>query len=122
MGLQHAVSQLVRLGVQPPQGLSDFGCSQDSCGFIYDGASSLSRGRVCHITGHSPCLCQAIYMDDLEFESWQGLGIFLFIAFRSALGLAQSPIQWVLRALSLGVKRPGRKADHLPPSSAEVKE
>jgi hypothetical protein len=25
-------------------------------------------------------------------------------------------------ALSLGVKRPGREADHLPPSSAEVKE
>jgi hypothetical protein len=25
-------------------------------------------------------------------------------------------------ALSLGVKRPGRKADHSPPSSAEVKE
>jgi hypothetical protein len=26
------------------------------------------------------------------------------------------------RALSLGVKWPGREADHLPPSSAEVKE
>jgi hypothetical protein len=26
------------------------------------------------------------------------------------------------RALSLGVKRPGRDADHSPPSSAEVKE
>jgi hypothetical protein len=25
-------------------------------------------------------------------------------------------------ALSLGVKRPGREADHSPPSSAEVKE
>jgi len=28
----------------------------------------------------------------------------------------------VSRALSLGVKRPGREADHSPPSSAEVKE
>jgi hypothetical protein len=28
----------------------------------------------------------------------------------------------VSRALSLGVKRPVREADHLPPSSAEVKE
>jgi hypothetical protein len=27
----------------------------------------------------------------------------------------------ILCALSLGVKRPGRKADHSPPSSAEVK-
>jgi len=26
------------------------------------------------------------------------------------------------RALSLGVKRPGRETDHSPPSSAEVKE
>jgi len=25
------------------------------------GASSLSRGRVCHVIGHSSCLCQAIY-------------------------------------------------------------
>jgi hypothetical protein len=31
-------------------------------------------------------------------------------------------IQWVWGPLSLGVKRPGREADHSPPSSAEVKE
>jgi hypothetical protein len=36
-------------------------------------------------------------------------------------GLTQPPIQWVPGALSLGVKRPGREADHSPPSSAEVK-
>jgi hypothetical protein len=34
----------------------------------------------------------------------------------------QPPIQWEPGALSLGVKRPGREADHSPPSSAEVKE
>jgi hypothetical protein len=34
---------------------------------------------------------------------------------------SQSPIQWVSAALSLWVKRPGREADHSPPSSAEVK-
>jgi hypothetical protein len=34
----------------------------------------------------------------------------------------QPPIQWVPGAISLGVKRPGREADHSPPSSAEVKE
>jgi len=33
----------------------------------------------------------------------------------------QPPTQWVPRAFSLGVKRPGRKADHSPPSSAEVR-
>jgi hypothetical protein len=39
-----------------------------------------------------------------------------------ALGPTQPPIQWVPGAFSLGVNRPGREADHLPPSSAEVKE
>jgi hypothetical protein len=31
------------------------------------------------------------------------------------------PIQWILSDLSPGVKRPEREADHLPPSSAEVR-
>jgi hypothetical protein len=39
-----------------------------------------------------------------------------------ALGPNQPPIQWVSGALSLGVKRLRREADHSPPSSAEVKE
>jgi hypothetical protein len=59
----------------------------------------------------------------LGFDSRRGLGIFLFTtAFRTVLGPAEPPIQWVPRVLSLGVKRPGREADHSPPSSAEVKE
>jgi hypothetical protein len=37
-------------------------------------------------------------------------------------GSHPAPIQWVLGALSLGVKQPGREADHSHPSSAEVKE
>jgi hypothetical protein len=40
---------------------------------------------------------------------------------RPALGLNQPPFQWVPVALSLGVKRQGREADHSPPFSAEVK-
>jgi hypothetical protein len=36
-------------------------------------------------------------------------------------GHDQPPIQWVPGALSSGVKRPGREADHSPPSSDEVK-
>jgi hypothetical protein len=40
---------------------------------------------------------------------------------RPALGSTQPPIQWVPGALSAGVKRPGRKADHSSPASAEVK-
>jgi hypothetical protein len=42
-------------------------------------------------------------------------------SFRPALGSNHPPIQWVPGDLSLGVKRPGREADHSPPASAEVK-
>jgi hypothetical protein len=41
---------------------------------------------------------------------------------RTALGPTQPPIQWVPGAYSLGVKRPGREAEHSPSSRAEVKE
>jgi hypothetical protein len=51
-----------------------------------------------------------------------GVGNFFFTtASRTALGPTQPPIQWVPGALSTGVKRPGREADHSSPSSAEVK-
>jgi hypothetical protein len=60
-------------------------------------------------------------LNDRRFESRQGLGIFLFTtASRPALGPIYPPIQWVPEALSLGVKRPGRKADHSHPSTADV--
>jgi hypothetical protein len=57
--------------------------------------------------------------DDRGFEWRQGLGIFLFTmtVSRPALGPTQPPIQGT-RSLSLGVKRPGREADHSPPFSA----
>jgi hypothetical protein len=49
----------------------------------------------------------------------KGLGIFLFTTVSiPAVGHIQFPTQW---ALSLGVKRPRREADHSPQSSAEVK-
>jgi hypothetical protein len=57
----------------------------------------------------------------LGFDSRRRLGIFLFtIVFRTALGSIQPPILWITGALSLGVKRPRREADHSPPSRAEV--
>jgi hypothetical protein len=59
----------------------------------------------------------------LGFDSRRGLGIFLFTtASRKALAPPQPPIQWVPGAVSIGVKRLRREADHSPPSSAEVKE
>jgi hypothetical protein len=40
---------------------------------------------------------------------------------KPALGPTQPPVQWVSGVLSPGVKvRPGRDADHSPPSSVEV--
>jgi len=59
----------------------------------------------------------------LEFGSRRGLGIFLFTtSSRPALGPTHTPIRWVPVALYLGVKRPGREADHSPPSRAKVRE
>jgi hypothetical protein len=46
----------------------------------------------------------------------------IYTSYRSTLGAGIAPVQWVPEALSLGVKRPKREADHSPPSSAEVKE
>jgi hypothetical protein len=61
-------------------------------------------------------------LDDRGNLPPQGLETFLFTtASRPALGPTQPPIQWVPGALSLEVKRPGREADHSPPTSAEVK-
>jgi hypothetical protein len=61
-------------------------------------------------------------LDDRRFESRQRLGIFLFTtAFRPVLGRTQPPIQWEPEPLSMGIRRPGREADHSRPSSAEVK-
>jgi hypothetical protein len=33
----------------------------------------------------------------------------------------QTPIHWIRGAVSLGIKQPGRKSDHSPPSSVKVK-
>jgi hypothetical protein len=61
-------------------------------------------------------------LGDTIVDFYIDMGIFFFAtASEPALGPAQPPIQWVLVTLSLGVKRPGREADHSPPSSAEVK-
>jgi hypothetical protein len=46
--------QSVSLGIEPLRdSWPDFGCNQDSCSFVCHGASSLSRWRLCHVTGHS---------------------------------------------------------------------
>jgi hypothetical protein len=61
-------------------------------------------------------------LEDRVFESRQEMGVLFTTVSSPALGPAQPPIQRLPGALSLGVKRPGREADHSRPSSAEVKE
>jgi hypothetical protein len=42
----------------------------------------------------------------------RGVGVGVSVGSRPAPGPTQPPILWVPEALSLGVKRPGREADH----------
>jgi hypothetical protein len=51
----------------------------------------------------------------------RGNNFHFFVSSRPALGPTQPPIQWVIGALSPGVKRPRRYTNHSPPISAEVK-
>jgi hypothetical protein len=61
-------------------------------------------------------------LDDREFWIRVPVGSRIFsTSSRPALGPTQPPIQWVPGAFSLGVKRRGRKADHSPPASVEIK-
>jgi hypothetical protein len=56
------------------------------------------------------------------FKADTHAAVFLFSTwFRPALEPTQPLIQWVLGALSSGVKRQGREADHSPADSADVK-
>jgi hypothetical protein len=59
----------------------------------------------------------------LGFDFRRGLASFLFTtASKTALGPHSASCPMGTGALSLRVKRPGREADHSPPSSAKVKE
>jgi hypothetical protein len=48
----------------------------------------------------------------------RGKILLLFVSSSPVLGPTQSPIQWVTGARSPAVKRPGREADHSPPTNA----
>jgi hypothetical protein len=61
----------------------------------------------------------------LGFDSRRGLGIFLFTTASTVQnGSGAHPASYLMgtRGSFPGVKRPGREADHSPPSIAEVKE
>jgi len=74
--------------------------------------------NCCKSQGTSVCVATGYGLDDRMIG----------VRFRSEAGnfslrhrVQTTPIQWVPGALSLGVKRPGREADHSPPPRAEVK-
>jgi hypothetical protein len=62
-------------------------------------------------------------LDDLGVGVQVPVGSRIFSSPRRALALGPTKpsIQWIPGALSPGVKRPRREADHSPPTSAEAK-
>jgi hypothetical protein len=60
--------------------------------------------------------------EESGFDFGQRQDTFLFsITSGPTLGPTQPPKQWLLGAVSLGIKHHGREADHSAPSSAKVK-
>jgi hypothetical protein len=55
------------------------------------------------------------------FDSRQGQDFFLLHSVQTGPGATQLPVQWIHGVIYRGVKRLGCEADHLPPSSAKVK-
>jgi hypothetical protein len=61
-------------------------------------------------------------LDDRGFGVRVPVGLrFFSTSSRSAVGSTHPTIKWVPGALSLGIKRRRREADHSPPASAEAK-
>jgi hypothetical protein len=81
--------------------------------------------KVCHrnkdVNNAIGRLATGCTTEGSEFEPQWGQEFSLLHVVQPALGSTKPPIQWVAEALSLGVKRPGREANHSPPASAEVK-
>jgi hypothetical protein len=74
---------------------------------------------------------QYTYSNNIKYliAGWSGVRVpvgvgnyLLTTASRTALGPTHLPIRWVPGALFLGLKRPGREADHSPPYIAKFKE
>jgi hypothetical protein len=60
--------------------------------------------------------------EDSRFDSWKEQGIFCSSQGPNQLIVPTwTSVQWVPESLSREVRRLGREADHLPSSSAEVK-
>jgi hypothetical protein len=69
----------------------------------------------------SVCTAPGYGLDGRGSIPGSGKIFLLFKPPRPALGPIKPPIQWVLGAVSTGVKRPGREADHSSPYRADIK-
>jgi hypothetical protein len=90
--------------------------------------SKFSSNRICKMSkswNNLVSVVTTLWSGQLKNRVWipsKDKGFFFFIrTCRPALESSQPPIQWVLVALSLGIKRLRHEADHLPLSSIEVK-
>jgi hypothetical protein len=60
--------------------------------------------------------------EEFDLNSWQEQETFLFFRVsRPAMGSSQLPIQWILGAISPGVKGQRYESEYSPPPSAKVK-
>jgi hypothetical protein len=86
--------------------------------------STMCRGQ--RMSGAINPLTQYAFMAWCSVKAQGQIYLFTFTftftsASRPAPWPTQPPIQWVPGALSLGLKRPGREANHSLPSNADVK-
>jgi hypothetical protein len=73
------------------------------------------------VPSRSVGIATGYWLDNPGSISGRGKVFFFSMASRTDLDPTQPPIQRVLGAFSLGVKRQGHEAEHSTPSSAEVK-
>jgi hypothetical protein len=100
------------------RGKGDVNCAWQNEALVSSSSSSSNNIRN---QGNSVNIVTRLCSGRSGFDFREGRDSSFATASRPALGSTQPPIHWVHRTISLGVKRPGREADHSPPATAEVK-
>jgi hypothetical protein len=105
-------------GPQSRSGRGGEGNKSHQCPFRELNTGYLARNLVSVLSYFAPHACITDFNNSLP----AGVGNF-YLHHRVQNGSGSHPASYPMdtRALSLGVKRPGREADHSPPSSTDVK-
>jgi hypothetical protein len=92
--------------------------------FVSQSSEVCRHNTLCCFSTSVYCCCCCLFLYRLSPETfgYTRARVCVYIFILPNLWPTQPPIQWVPGALSLGVKRPGREADHSPSSNAEVEE